>query len=304
MPRFNSPFDGAQLFYRDYVPASSPTPWQANEKYVNKKLPTLVFIHGWPLSSLMWEQLMVPLCETYRMRCIAPDRRGFGASDWNGPEMKSSPIDYDVFADDTAHLLEKLDVGPLVFIASSMGPGETVLAHSRSSYVQKNCKGFIWIGAALPYNFATPENPTAPPRELWDSLVKGFRDARADFSHDSLPSFLSPEGQQGVSNATVERYVRIVGDADAIAIERCIQLLTETNFTENLHSLAKIDIPVLCLHGDKDTGAPAEATIEKLRVILPRAMVKMYINAGHGTYVTHKDQTIEDILGFVDVLDL
>lgn len=74
------------------------------------------------------------------MRCIAPDRRGFGQSDWNGPERKSSPIDYDVFADDTVHLLEKLNVGPFVFVASSMGPGETVLAHLRSRYIQENCK--------------------------------------------------------------------------------------------------------------------------------------------------------------------
>lgn len=74
------------------------------------------------------------------MRCIAPDRRGFGKSDWTGPEAKSSPIDYDVFADDTIHLLEKLDVGHFVFVASSMGPGETLLAHSRSRYIRENCK--------------------------------------------------------------------------------------------------------------------------------------------------------------------
>jgi non-heme chloroperoxidase len=139
MPRFTSPFDGAQLFYRDYNPASSPAPWQPNQQYINKSLPTLVFLHGWPFSSLMFEHLMLPLCESYGIRCIAPDRRGFGSSDWTGPET-TSPISYEVFADDTIHLLEKLNVGPFVFVASSMGPGESVLAHSRSAHIQKNCK--------------------------------------------------------------------------------------------------------------------------------------------------------------------
>jgi pimeloyl-ACP methyl ester carboxylesterase len=140
MPRFSSPFDGAQLFYRDYKPSPSSTAFRVNVQYDAKELPTLVFIHGWPYSSLMYEELMVPLCETYRFRCIASDRRGFGKSDWNGHQAINSQITYEVFADDTAHLLKTLNVGPFVIIASSMGPGESILAHSRCRYFQQNCK--------------------------------------------------------------------------------------------------------------------------------------------------------------------
>lgn len=140
MPRFTSPFDGAQLFYRDYVPAKQPPPFCPDEAYGSKPQPTLVFIHGWPMSSVMFEQLMLPLCETYRFRCIATDRRGFGKSDWNGSEPVSSPIDYTVFAADTISLLEKLNIGPFVFVGASMGPGETVQAYFQSQYVRDNCK--------------------------------------------------------------------------------------------------------------------------------------------------------------------
>lgn len=141
MPRFHSPFDGAQLFYRDYVPASHPAPFKPDPAYgVNSQL-TLVFIHPWPQSSFVFEILMLKLCETYRFRCIAPDRRGFGKSDWTGCEYDGSkPIDYSVFAADAAYLLEKAKVGPFVFIAASMGPGETVQAYWQSQYVRDNCK--------------------------------------------------------------------------------------------------------------------------------------------------------------------
>ena len=140
MPRFTSPFDGAQLFYRDYVPATHPPAFQENKEFGKNPQLILVFIHGWPMSSAMYEPLLLTLCETYRFRCIAPDRRGFGQSDWSGSEPVSSPIDYSVFAADTAHLLEKLKVGPFIFVGASMGSGESVLAHSQSQYVRENCK--------------------------------------------------------------------------------------------------------------------------------------------------------------------
>lgn len=129
MPRLNSPIDGAQLFYRDYKPA---TPTDS---------PALLFIHGWPYSSLMYENLLISLSQQHNIRCIAPDRRGFGNSDWDGPTGTSGMrISYQTFADDTAHIVEKVALRSFVVVASSMGPGESLLAYLSSSYFQENCK--------------------------------------------------------------------------------------------------------------------------------------------------------------------
>lgn len=92
------------------------------------------------MSSLAYESLMVPLCESYRFRCIAPDRRGFGKSDWNGDGDSHVDITYEVLAADTANLIEKLRLGPFVFVANSLGAGESVLAYTGSTYVRDNCK--------------------------------------------------------------------------------------------------------------------------------------------------------------------
>jgi len=83
---------------------------------------------------------MVQLAETYRTRCIAPDRRGFGQSDWTGLEGDHTEVNYDVFARDLADLLETIKVGNFVFVAASMAGGESLLACSSSDYVRQHCQ--------------------------------------------------------------------------------------------------------------------------------------------------------------------
>ena len=140
MPRFQSSFDSAELFYRDYVPSSVPEPFDLKSQYSTRNQPALVFLHQWPLSSAMWEPFMVQLTESYRFRCIAPDRRGFGKSDWNGVQPNSNGLDYEVFAKDIVDLLEKIKVGKFIFIAASMGGAESLLAYLSSDYVRQNCQ--------------------------------------------------------------------------------------------------------------------------------------------------------------------
>lgn len=134
MPFFTSPVDSATLFYRYYKPdgiAFRPQDRETSDI-------TLVFLHGWPMSSRMFEHLLVPLCETYRFPCVAPDRRGFGKSDWN--TATTSSIVYDTFVADLVGLLEHLDVKSFVLLGASMGTQESVLAYLKSRSIQERCK--------------------------------------------------------------------------------------------------------------------------------------------------------------------
>ncbi|RMJ25869.1 alpha/beta hydrolase fold protein [Aspergillus sp. HF37] len=289
MPRFNSPVDGAQLFYRDYKPT---TPTQQ---------PALLFIHGWPYSSLMFEQLLIPLCQAHGTRCIAPDRRGFGNSDWDGPGDAAAGIDYQTFADDTAHLVQSLATGPFVVVASSMGPGESVLAYQSSQYFRDNCNGFIWLAPSLPCAAQSADNPHAPPETVWASIRDGFGVSRGDFTHAALPGALVGETNASqLSVKTLERYEYIVGQADPLAIQRCVGSISETGFRGKLHRLAEGSaVPILCIHGTDDAGMPYEVSTKLVREIVPRVEVKLYEGAAHGLQVLHRDRLLEDILGFV-----
>jgi len=84
----------------------------------------------------MFEHLFVPLCETYRFRILAPDRRGFGKSDWNSKQT-DRPITYDTFAADVVGLLEHLDIKDFVFVGASMGGAESLLTYLASPFVQE-----------------------------------------------------------------------------------------------------------------------------------------------------------------------
>ncbi|KJF61093.1 uncharacterized protein CIMG_11466 [Coccidioides immitis RS] len=301
MPRFNSPVDGAHLFYRDYFPASHPPPYHPDPAYGTKPQPAIVFIHPWPQSGLVYEPLMLQLCETYRFRCIAPDRRGFGKSDWNGCDNdQSKPIDYSVFAADTIHLLEQINVGPFVFVAASMGPGETIQAYWQSEYVRENCKGFFWIGPALPCPLASSAHPKAPSQEVWDGIIQGLRTSRAEFVKQALPASLGPDGGHNLPQDTLQQYVQLILSADSLAVERCIQIITSTDFTEMLARIGKeTDVPVMAVNGDKDTGNPTEATLDKIKDLIPRAITKEYQNGAHGLQITHRAELLEDLLEFV-----
>ena len=75
----------------------------------------VLFIHGFPLDHSMWDASIARLSERYRV--IAPDVRGFGAS-----QVTSGTVTVEQMADDTAALLTALDVRePAVVCGLSMG---------------------------------------------------------------------------------------------------------------------------------------------------------------------------------------
>ena len=63
-------------------------------------------------------------------------------------------------------------------------------------------------------------------------------------------------------------------------MERCVQLISSTDFTEKLKTLeSESSLRITCLHGDKDSP---ESQVVMLKKIVPRTVVKIYENAAHG----------------------
>lgn len=311
MPTFQSPVDSTTLFYRYYVPDSiayKPEPGPISPL-------TLVFLHGWPLSSRMFDQLIVPLCETYRFRCVAPDRRGFGNSDWN--TSKSKPITFDTFIADAVGLLEHLDLDNIVFICASMGASESVLCHRASSLVRKRCRGFAWIGANMPYSVQSPESPAAPAEEAWNITIDNFRASTGkQFISDQIPGIFRTDLGNDIGMRTLQFFERLVGQADPLAIEKT-SLILRKQMVKEIRELAEGEkIPIFILHGDNDKGMPFEATSKVLHEMLPWSKLKLYQQAGHGwfwtlygfadvrlievgLYLTHAGEVLQDLVEFL-----
>nr|WP_185245264.1 alpha/beta fold hydrolase [Citrifermentans bremense] len=77
--------------------------------------PAVLLIHGFPLNRQMWQPQLKPLADA-GYRVIAPDLRGFGASD-----APATGYSMDRFADDLVSLLDALDIEQAVVGGMSMG---------------------------------------------------------------------------------------------------------------------------------------------------------------------------------------
>src|SRR5919198_3719622 len=79
--------------------------------------PVVLMVHGYPLNRSMWDPQIGSL-RAVGARVIAPDLRGFGASEAGPP----GPLTMEQHADDLAALLDYLDVRePVVYCGLSMG---------------------------------------------------------------------------------------------------------------------------------------------------------------------------------------
>jgi pimeloyl-ACP methyl ester carboxylesterase len=106
--------------------------------------------------------------------------------------------------------------------------------------------------------------------------------------------------------AVLDLYERIIGEADGLATERCVQMISSKDYTADLKRLAGAeggDTKVLILHGDSDKGMPYEASGKIVADILgSRADTKIYEKAAHGLYVTHQERVLKDVLDFVRMI--
>lgn len=94
------------------------------------KRPTLVFLHYFGGSSKSWTEVIERLSTNYH--CVAPDMRGFGASD-------STPENFAVadYADDAADLIRVLALENYTLVGHSMG-GKIALAVAAKNPVGLN----------------------------------------------------------------------------------------------------------------------------------------------------------------------
>ena len=136
-------------------------------------------------------------------------------------------------------------------------------------------------------------------------ILSGLRANRPTFVRASLPGVFGAQdgGPDVVLDPTVlEHYERMVDEADGLAMERCVQIITEKDFTADIERLAKDNgnVKILILHGDSDNGMPYEASATILKEMLgDKAYVRIYEKAAHGLYLTHHERVLQDVLDFV-----
>ncbi len=251
--------------------------------------PTVVLIHGWPMSHRMWEAQVTALTAA-GVRTVAYDRRGFGDSGkpWTG-------YDYDTFAADLDDLMTALDLRDVVLVGFSMGGGE--VARYLSRYGADRVSKAVFIGSVTPFLLQTAETPDGAPQKVFDDMQAALKKDR--------PAFLAGFGKTffnwGLVSHPVSQEMLDYGQTIALfaqphATAECVTAFSATDFRADM---AAVTVPTLVVHGDADQIVPFEASGKKTAEAIPGARLEVFEGAPHGLYATHADRLNALLLDFL-----
>jgi pimeloyl-ACP methyl ester carboxylesterase len=249
----------------------------------------VVLIHGWPLSSAMWERQASFLVEN-GYRVVTYDRRGFGKS--------SQPFEghnYDTLADDLAELVAALDLEDATLVGFSMGGGEVVRYLSRhgSPRVAKA----VLVSAVPPLMLKMDDNPDGVPGEIFDGFIKQLREDRFNFLTGFGPQFYGRSPiHHTVSESVLNWTFALAIQASLKATIDDVTAFSSTDFREEMKSLTT---PFLIIHGTGDKTVPIDTAGRASAKILPNATLIEYDGEPHGLFWTAADRLNADLLNFL-----
>ena len=249
----------------------------------------VVMIHGWPLSSAMWEgQVHALLAAGYRT--ITYDRRGFGRSG-----RPVAGYDYDTFASDLNDLLTKLDLQKVVLLGFSMGGGEVARYIGRYGSARIAKVGFL--SAVPPFLLQTADNPDAAPKALFDGMIAAAKADRVNFLADFFEKFFGRNKEpKKVSDDIVANAKAIAWPASAIGTAECITAFGMTDFRKDL---VKVTVPTLVVHGDADQIVPFDISGKKTAATIKGSQLEVLKGAPHAFTATHGEELNRILLAFL-----
>lgn len=249
----------------------------------------VVFIHGWPLNSKMWEYQVTALIQ-HGYRCIIYDRRGFGKSDRPG-----GPYDYDAMAGDLKAIIDGLGLNDITLVGFSMGGGE--VARYFSKYGGERVAKVVLVSAVTPYMLKTNDNPEGVPKEVFEGMTEGILADRPAFMQEFNKEFFGVNFlKHPVSDAFLTAALVQQADASPIATLECAKAFAFTDFRADVK---KINVPTLIIHGSADKIVPINTSSDQTAKLIPGATFKVYDGAPHGLWMTHKDELNKDLIDFM-----
>jgi 3-oxoadipate enol-lactonase len=241
----------------------------------------LLMVHGYPLDRSIWRH---PLENLDSVRRIAPDLRGFGASD--APDLGYSMATY---AADLAALLDTLGIDQVVLCGLSMG-GYVAFEFVRSH--RARVKGLVLVATR-----AEADSPEA--RRNRDAAAVAARERGVGAVVEAmLPRLLAPE-----SYANTELVQSVRGMIERTPLAGVVGALAAMRDRPDSSPLlaALGDIPVLVVAGEQDQIIPL-ADITRMRDAIPGAALRVIPRAGHLVTMEQPQQftrALQDFMGSV-----
>lgn len=249
----------------------------------------VILVHGWPLSSAMFEYQKQELVDA-GFRCISYDRRGFGKSDrpWNG-------YDYDTLAQDLNDLITELKLDNVALIGFSMGGGE--LGRYVGKYGTSKISKLVFLSSSAPFMMKTKDNPDGVPEEVFEGFKKELKKDRLKFLDGFGKEFVNyKDNKNKISENQIHYNWGIAAGASPKATIDCVDAFGKTDLRKDMK---KIDVPTLFIHGDADKVVPIEPTAKQGHKIVKNSKLEIIKGAPHGCVFTHTKEVNKILLDFL-----
>jgi non-heme chloroperoxidase len=249
----------------------------------------VVLIHGYPLSSASWEK-QVPALLAAGHRVIAYDRRGFGKS-----SQPTTGYNYDTFAEDLHKLITHLNLREFTLVGFSMGGGE--VARYIGRFGSKDVSKAVIIGGVPPYLLKTGDNPEGVDAAVFEGIKKAVAADRYAFFTEFFKNFYNTDVNLGkrVSEQAVQASWNTAAIASAHASLACVDTWHE-DFRQDV---AKIDVPILVIHGESDRIVPFASAGQRTAKLVPGAELVVIKDGPHNVAWTQTDEVNAALLQFL-----
>ncbi|MEQ1602698.1 MAG: pimeloyl-ACP methyl ester esterase BioH [Methylophilaceae bacterium] len=241
--------------------------------------PDLVLIHGWGMHGGVWQSLISKLIPNFNVHVL--DLPGMGFS----PPLAESGTQ--ALAEQVAqHLPEKADI-----CGWSLG-GQVAM---RIALLQpQRVRRLVLVGATPCF-----VNSDDWQQGMEAKVFEKFASQIGENYQSTLIKFLSLQCM-GASDARVtikqlreslaERPLPALG-----ALENALRLLLETDLRAEINQLK---LPVLLMHGDRDTLAPLSAA-QWLAQHLPASRLQVFAGASHAPFLSHSETFVAALIEFL-----
>ncbi len=150
----------------------------------------------------------------------------------------------------------------------------------------------VLIAPTTPYLMKTADNPDGVPQSTFEAVRASWRRDFPKWVADNTAPFFVPE----TSPAMMQTFAALLMQCPVQVAIACNKALTTTDFRADL---AKISLPAMVVHGDRDASAPLALTGKPTAELIPGCLFKVYQGAPHGLMYTHMERLNTDILQFI-----
>lgn len=250
----------------------------ANIAYtISGKGNTLVLLHGFLESTLIWNSFVSVLEKHFQVICI--DLPGHGESDCIGyvHEMEMN-------AEVVHTVLQHLEIKSFVMTGHSMG-GYVALA-----FAEKYSE--LLKGICMFHSTALPDSEEK--KRDRDRTINIVKKDSMTFIRAVIPNLFAPANKEKYKTEIDE----LIANAAKMPVQGIIATLEGMKIRKDrTHVLKEENVPILIIAGKQDTAVPFDSLLPQLA--LPKHCEALILdNVGHTGFIEAKDETLNVLFNF------